>query len=158
MNSCAASSYICSPRASFVSVTSASWPTADAPPYCRFASQHWAQFLRRSNQKPPPPRNRTPSPTIDSCSHTLVGPLLLFRADSRPLQHLSFAPFNLHKARVRRASGFLLTAFSNARPNLLFRSTLLTKGAPPKKHWRHPTGMHRSAAERVTDSASSMCS
>jgi len=63
-----------------------------------------------------------------------VGPLLLFRADSRPLQHLSFAPFNLHKARVRRASGFLLTAFSNARPNLLFRSTLLTKGAPPKKH------------------------
>src|SRR5437660_11613816 len=59
MNSCAASSYICSPRASFVSVTSASWPTADAPPYCRFASQHWAQFLRRSNQKPPPPRNRT---------------------------------------------------------------------------------------------------
>jgi hypothetical protein len=40
----------------------------------------------------------------------------------------------LHKARVRRASGFLLTAFSNARHNLLFRSTLLTKGAPPKKH------------------------
>jgi hypothetical protein len=40
----------------------------------------------------------------------------------------------LHKARVRRASGFLLTAFSNARPNPLFRSTLLTKGAPPKKH------------------------
>jgi hypothetical protein len=40
----------------------------------------------------------------------------------------------LHKARVRRASGFLLTAFSNARPNPLSRSTLLTKGAPPKKH------------------------
>jgi len=40
----------------------------------------------------------------------------------------------LHKARVRRASGFLLTAFSNARPNPLFPSTLITKGAPPKKH------------------------
>jgi hypothetical protein len=51
-----------------------------------------------------------------------------------PLQHLSFAPFNLHKARVRRASGFLLTAFSEARLNPLFRSILLTEGAPPKKH------------------------
>src|SRR5882762_5435514 len=58
MSSCAASSCICSPRASFVSVTSASLPTADAPPYCRCASQHWAQFLRRWNQKPPP-RNPT---------------------------------------------------------------------------------------------------
>src|SRR5205807_7806801 len=58
-------------------------------------------------------------------------------ADSRQLQHLSFAPFNFHKARVRRASGFLLTAFSTACPNLLFRSTLLTKGAPPKQHYRH---------------------
>jgi len=38
------------------------------------------------------------------------------------------------KDRIHRASGFLLTAFSNARPNLLFRSTQLTKGAPPKKH------------------------
>jgi hypothetical protein len=40
----------------------------------------------------------------------------------------------LHMARVRRASGFLLTAFSNARPNPLFCSTQLTTGAPPKKH------------------------
>ncbi|MGA8619734.1 MAG: hypothetical protein WB660_14605, partial [Candidatus Sulfotelmatobacter sp.] len=60
---------------------------------------------------------------------------LRFRADSGRLQHLSLAPFNLHKDRVRRASGFLLTAFSNARPpKPLLRSTLLTKGAPPKKH------------------------
>jgi hypothetical protein len=43
-------------------------------------------------------------------------PFLRFRACSRQLQHLSFAAFNLHKARVRRASGFLLTAFSNAPP------------------------------------------
>src|SRR5205807_5140958 len=103
-------------------------------------------------------RFRTTGLAPAGTSTSLAAALLLFRADSRPPQHLSFAPFNLHKARVRRASGFLLTAFSNARPNLLFRSTLLTKGAPPKKHWRHPTGMHRSAAERVTDSASSMCS
>src|SRR6267143_1432881 len=58
MSSCAASSCICSPRASSVSVTSAYLPTADAPGYCRYAWQHWAQFLRTSNQKPPPPSNR----------------------------------------------------------------------------------------------------
>jgi hypothetical protein len=40
----------------------------------------------------------------------------------------------LHNDRVHRASGFLLTAFPNARPNPLFCSTQLTQGAPPKKH------------------------
>jgi len=204
MSSCAASYSICSPRASFVSVTSAFLPTAAAPRYCRYASQHSAQFHRRSNQKLPPPSNRTlfgaaptvadqwwssndllllnsnsvlhhcrsllphqtarpqlensarftaprprppcsrreprcassviPSSTVDSCSHTLADLFLRFRADSRQLQHLSLAPFNLHMARVRRASGFLLTAFSNAPPNLLFPSTLPNQGAPPKKH------------------------
>jgi hypothetical protein len=64
----------------------------------------------------------TPSSTIDSRSHPLADLFLRFRADSRQLQHLCLTPFNLHKARVRRASGFLLTAFSNARPNPLFRS------------------------------------
>ena len=58
MSSCAASSCICSPRASFVSVTSVFLPTADAPPYCRCASLPWVRFLCRSNRKPPP-RNRT---------------------------------------------------------------------------------------------------
>jgi short subunit dehydrogenase len=32
----------------------------------------------------------------------------------------SLAPFNLHNSRVRRASGFLLTAFSNATPHTFF--------------------------------------
>jgi hypothetical protein len=41
-------------------------------------------------------------------------------------RRVSFAPFNLHKVRVRRATGFLLTASPNARPDPLFRSTLLT--------------------------------
>src|SRR5580704_14204381 len=187
MSSCAASCCICFPRASFVSATSVSLPTADAPLYCRCASQHCAQF-RCPNQKPPlknrtlfgaapsvadpwrssndlpllksnfalhhgcsqlrhetarpqleisarltalrprPPCSRpdpyfppffTPSSTVDSSSHTLTDLLLRFRADSRQLQHLFLAPFNLHKARVRRASGFLLTAFSNARPQTL---------------------------------------
>src|ERR1700728_142683 len=187
MSSCAASSCICSPRASFVSVTSGFWPTADAPPYCRCASLPWVRFLCRWNQKPPP-RNPTrfgvapsvverwrssndlpqlksnsvlhhgcsqlrhetappqlensarftalrprpprsspdpysapctsPSSTIDSHSHALHNLHLRFRADSGRLQHLCLTPFNLHKDRVRRASGFLLTAFSNARPNL----------------------------------------
>src|SRR5712692_3365509 len=54
MSSCAASYSICSPRASFVSVTSASLPTGGALLCYRFASQHWAPFPRRSNRKPPP--------------------------------------------------------------------------------------------------------
>jgi hypothetical protein len=62
----------------------------------------------------------TPLSTIDSRCHTLPTSPFRFRADSCQLQHRSCAPFNLHMARVRRASGFLLTAFSNARPNLLF--------------------------------------
>jgi hypothetical protein len=41
--------------------------------------------------------------------------------DSRELLHPSLAPFNLHKSRVRRASGFLLTAFSNATPHTFFQ-------------------------------------
>ena len=57
-----------------------------------------------------------PFSTIDSPSHALDNLHLRFRADTRQLQHLCLTPFNLHKARVRRASGFLLTAFSNARP------------------------------------------
>ena len=40
--------------------------------------------------------------------------------DSRELLHPSLAPFNLHKSRVHRASGFLLTAFSNATPQAFF--------------------------------------
>ena len=58
----------------------------------------------------------TPSSIIDSRGLTFAGLLLRFRAHSRQLQHLSLALFNLHMARVRRANGFLLTAFSNARP------------------------------------------
>jgi hypothetical protein len=75
-----------------------------------------------------------PFSTIDSPSHALDNLHLRFRADTRQLQHLCLTPFNLHEARVRRASGFLLAAFSNARPQTSVRSTLLTKGAPPKKH------------------------
>jgi hypothetical protein len=47
-------------------------------------------------------------------------PSLSTRLDrSCVLLHSSLAPFNLHKSRVRRASGFLLTAFSNATPHTL---------------------------------------
>jgi hypothetical protein len=40
---------------------------------------------------------------------------------SRQLLQISLTPFNLHKYRVRRASGFLLTAFSNATPHTFFQ-------------------------------------
>ena len=39
---------------------------------------------------------------------------------SRELLHPSLAPFNLHKSRVRRASHFLLTAFSNTTRRTFF--------------------------------------
>jgi hypothetical protein len=59
--------------------------------------------------------------TIDSILADLKPEAAYFAEDndSCQLQHLFLAAFNLHKARVRRASGFLLTAFSNARPNPL---------------------------------------
>ena len=54
---------------------------------------------------------------IDSSLHRCAGSsstaLDHFRATSTP----PVAPFNLHRSRVRRASGFLLTAFSNATPH-----------------------------------------
>ncbi len=40
---------------------------------------------------------------------------------TRQLLQTFLAPFNLHKYRVRRASGFLLTAFSNATPHTFFQ-------------------------------------
>jgi hypothetical protein len=39
------------------------------------------------------------------------------RDDSHELLQPSLALFNLHRSRVRRATGFLLTAFSNATPH-----------------------------------------
>jgi hypothetical protein len=50
---------------------------------------------------------------IDPSLHRCAGSSSTGLDDSHQLLHLSLAPFNLHKARVRRASGFLLTAFSN---------------------------------------------
>jgi hypothetical protein len=56
------------------------------------------------------------------------------------LPHTSGAPqqtpsasFNLHNHRVRRASGFLLTALSNARPAALFLPTLSCEGRASDK-------------------------
>ena len=57
---------------------------------------------------------------IDSSLLRCAGCYSIGLADSRELLHPSLAPFNLHKSRVRRASGFLLTAFSNATPHTFF--------------------------------------
>ena len=50
----------------------------------------------------------------NSPAHTPALPSSTCFYPSSGLLHLSLAPFNLHKARVHRPSGFLLTAFSNA--------------------------------------------
>src|SRR5438477_12849105 len=54
---------------------------------------------------------------IDSSLHRCPGSSSSGLDDSRELLHPSLAPFNLHNSRARRASGFLLTAFSNATPH-----------------------------------------
>ena len=70
-----------------------------------------------------------PDVFFPSLPRLTYGYRLLFAQAHRLLLHLAgrlprtstnpFAPFNLHKSRVRRASGFLLTAFSNATPHTL---------------------------------------
>jgi hypothetical protein len=80
----------------------------------------------------PIPISFPPFSTIDSCFPMLTAPLSRFRAYCHQLQHLSSAPFNLHIARVRRASGFLLTAFSNARLNLRFALSTQQRRASEK--------------------------
>ena len=62
---------------------------------------------------------------IDSSLYSCAGCSSTGLDDSRDPPHPSLAPFNLHKSRVRRASGFLLTAFSNATPHT-FLSALST--------------------------------
>jgi hypothetical protein len=72
--------------------------------------------------------------TIDSSLHRCAGCSSSGLDDSPELLHPSLAPFNLHKSRVRRASGFLLTAFSNATPHTLFQPSALIPASRPKKH------------------------
>jgi hypothetical protein len=57
------------------------------------------------------------SSAIDSSLHRCADS---FSNGPAKLRHPSLAPFNLHKSRVRRASGFLLTAFSNATPHTFY--------------------------------------
>ena len=67
------------------------------------------------------PQPRLASSAIDSSLPSCVGCSSTDLDHSRQLLHPSLAPFNLHKSRVRRASGFLLTAFSNATPHTFFQ-------------------------------------
>ena len=65
--------------------------------------------------------------------------------DSRKLLHPSLDPFNLHNSRVRRASGFLLTAFSNATPTPSF--SLMH---PSRRHVRKSTSVIQDFRDRFT--------
>src|SRR6516165_7803428 len=57
---------------------------------------------------------------IDSSLHRSTGSFCTGLDDSRELRHPLLVSFNLHRSRVRRAIGFLLTAFSNATPYTFF--------------------------------------
>ena len=83
------------------------------------------QSVRRSVSPSPPdiffmPPTRFAS-AIDSSLPRCAGSSATDLDHSRQLLQTSLAPFNLHKYRVRRASGFLLTAFSNATPHTFFQ-------------------------------------
>src|SRR5260370_34675067 len=54
MSSCAASCCTCSRKVSCASATSASWPTANVPPPCHFASD-CSTGHRKPSKRPPPP-------------------------------------------------------------------------------------------------------
>jgi len=106
------------------SVLHRSWPRLHE--IIRPQPQLLARFsaLRRS-VSPFPPDISFPSPprlssAIDSSLHRCANSSSTALDESRELLHPSLAPFNLHKSRVRRASGFLLTAFSNATPTPSF--------------------------------------
>ena len=89
-------------------------------PHCRLAAERLARSV---SPLPPdifflsPPRLTS---AIDSSLHRCADSSSTGLDDSRELLHPSLAPFNLHKSRVRRASGFLLTAFSNTTPTPSF--------------------------------------
>jgi len=70
---------------------------------------------------------------VDSSLHRCAGASSIGLDDSRELLHPSLAPFNLHKSRVRRASGFLLTAFSNATPHTLLSASSTHPGVASEK-------------------------
>ena len=71
---------------------------------------------------------------LDSSLHSCLSSSSAGLDDSRELLHPSLAPFNFHRFRVRRASGFLLTAFSNATPHTFFQPEALIPASRPKKH------------------------
>jgi hypothetical protein len=73
-----------------------------------------------------------------SAAHWCAGSSSTWIDDSRELLHLSLAAINLHKARVHRASGFLLTAFSNATPHTFFSALSTHPGVASEKALASP--------------------
>jgi hypothetical protein len=73
------------------------------------------------------------TPAIDSSSHSCASCNSTRLYDSRELLQPLLAPFNLHRSRVRRASGFLLTAFSNPTPHTFFQAMNTHPGVTSEK-------------------------
>ena len=110
-----------SPRYNCNSVLHRSWPRLHE--ITRPQSQLLARFsaFRRSVSPSPLDTFFMPQSRFRFRRHlALAQARRLLGHEPRPLRELlqtSLAPFNLHKYRARRASGFLLTAFSNATPH-----------------------------------------
>ena len=102
-------------------------------PHSRCASQRFAKVCLRYTQTSSLSLPRLTS-AIHSSLHSCAACSSTHLYDSREPLHPSLAQFNLHNSRVRRASGFLLTAFSNATPHTFFQPRALIPASRPKKH------------------------
>ena len=102
-------------------------------PHCRRASERFAEVcLRYPQTSSSCSRLGSLRPSTRLCTRC-AGCYSSGLDDSRELLHPSLAPFNLHKSRVRRASGFLLTAFSNATPHTFFSALSTHPGVASEK-------------------------
>src|SRR5215470_20424688 len=122
MHSCAGSCCTCSPKASYVSATSVSWPTGGAPPSCRYAFTCSARHKnRKPNKTPPPPM----TPTISGAAPSVVE-----RWWSSNGSHLPESNFVLHQRSPLLHETTLYDSRSFARFGVLRPSALCHRTNP----------------------------
>src|SRR5271166_177004 len=147
MSSCAASYYICSPRASFVSATSASSPTGGVPLCYRFASQHWPPFHREPNQKPPPPSNRNLFGVVPSAADRWQSSNDLPLLNSNSVLHHRWSPLPHETARPQLENSARFTAprprssYCSTDPSPLSLSRPIRSSLPPASPSRAPSSL-----------------
>ena len=142
MSFCVASYFICSPRASSASATSASSPTEGAPPCCHCASPLSTPLHRKTNRKPRP-LLRAPAVALSQVRRT-DGRRRTIHSRTTPTP-FSTAPGHgcmkslAHTPHCRRASERLAEVCLRYRPDIFFLS-------PPRLTSAIDSSLHRSPA------------